>query len=74
MEDDVERKEWMKVELMMKLLKEMTAEYKKETYEVNKVARAALDELGEDRHEEGSIHSQVITFCHLLGSAPRYYV
>jgi hypothetical protein len=64
--------QWIATETMILLLQNMTIQFKNDTYEVNKVVRDIIDSIKDDRR--GSTHQQIVTFAHLLGNVPRYFV
>lgn len=66
--------------LIARLLALATAEFKAETYDINKVARTVLAEMDQQPPSAppavpSPLYSkQVIHFCACLGGLPRYYM
>lgn len=73
MESDTPVQQWIDPEIMIKLLKDITHEFKEESYNLNKVVRDCMEHNGEDKRHT-YIHDQIMIFSHLLGGTPRYFL
>jgi hypothetical protein len=73
MESEV-RAGWLRPVIMCQLLKETTEEFRKESYDINRVVRNVMQGLKLSGQERETVNPQVLIFAQLLGGSPRYFV